>query len=61
MPEGSMQPSNEKNYRGRFEYLEAAGEHWPELLTSLRDHAFDPFDALKLRPTNYSELCRHAA
>lgn len=60
-----MEPSTTKNYRGRFEYLDAAGEHWPQLLTSLRDHALEPFDALmrrnpKLRPTSDSELRRAA-
>ena len=53
---------SETNFRGRFEYLEAAREHWPELLVSLREDAGAPFAAFMcLRstepPATYSGLC----
>jgi hypothetical protein len=51
------------NFRGRFEYLEAIEEYWPETLRSLRAAALTPFVACvqvssQPTPTTYAGL-RH--
>jgi hypothetical protein len=54
------------NYGGRFQYIDAAQVHWPELLGKLRSAVLESYSAsIKGRatpaPTTYAELCEEVS